>query len=73
MIHLRGQLIRMTYAKAEAARTHLPAHIRQIRAEARCLMFDVSATDDPMVYEVMEAFRDRPSFDAHQPRTRDSA
>lgn len=30
-------------------------------------------TDDPMVYKVMAAFRDRPNFDAHQTRTRDSA
>ncbi len=73
MVRLRGQLICMTQAEAEAVRQHLAEHIRFTRAELGCLTFEVSETDDPMVYEVMEAFRDRASFDAHQARTRDSA
>ena len=73
MVRLQGQLICMTDTEAEAVRTHLPVHIAQTRAEPGCLTFEVSVTDDPMVYEMMEAFRDRPSFDAHQTRTRDSA
>ena len=63
----------MTDSEAGAVRTHLPAHIQQTPAEPGCLTFEVTVTADPMVYEVMEAFRDRPSFDAHQTRTRDSA
>lgn len=73
MIRLRGQLICMTEDEAQAVRQHLPRHIALTRAEPGCLVFDVSPTDDPMVWEVMEAFRDRASFDAHQARTRDSA
>ena len=72
MIRLRGQLICMTDDEAHAVRTHLPAHLALTRAEAGCLTFDIDPTDDPMVWEVMEAFRDRASFDAHQTRTRSS-
>lgn len=73
MVRLRGQLICISEAEVQAVRQHLPEHIRLTRAEPGCLVFDVSQTDDPMVWEVMEAFRDRASFDAHQARTRDSA
>ena len=72
MIRLRGQLICMTEDEAQAVRLHLAAHLALSRAEPGCLTFDVSPGDDPMVWEVMEAFRDRASFDAHQARTRDS-
>lgn len=73
MIRLRGQLICMTDDEARAVRAHLADHIALTRAEPGCLTFDIAETDDPMVWEVMESFRDRPSFDAHQARTRDSA
>jgi quinol monooxygenase YgiN len=73
MIRLRGQLICMTEDEAAAVRAHLDMHIRLTRAEAGCLTFDISPTDDPLVWEVMESFTDRDSFDAHQARTRDSA
>ena len=73
MIRLRGQLICMSQDEALAVRAHLPLHISLSRAEDRCLTFEVSPTDDPMVWEVMESFRDRASFDAHQARTRLSA
>ena len=73
MIRLRGQLICMTEAEADVVRLHLPEHIALTRAEPGCLTFDIAETDDPMVWEVMEAFRDRPSFEAHQTRNRASA
>ena len=73
MIRLRGQLICMTDDEARAVRAHLSDHLRLTRAEPGCLTFDIAETDDPMVWEVMESFRDRASFDAHQARTRDSA
>lgn len=73
MVRLRGQLICISEAEVQALRQHLPEHIRLTRAEPGCLLFDVSETDDPMVWEVMEAFRTRAEFDAHQARTRDSA
>lgn len=70
MIRLRGQLICATEAEAAAVAAHLPEHTRLTRAEPGCLTFDVALTDDPLIYEVMEAFRDRATFDAHQARTR---
>ncbi len=73
MIRLRGQMVCMTDSEVLAVQIHLPAHLTLTRSEPGCLTFEVSATDDPMVFEVMEAFRDRASFDAHQVRTRDSA
>ena len=72
MIRLRGQLICMTEDEALAVRSHLPDHITLSRAEPGCLTFDVTPTDDPLVWEVMESFRDRASFDTHQTRARNS-
>jgi quinol monooxygenase YgiN len=72
MIRLRGQLRCMTDAEAAAVRAHVHDHIRLTRAEPACLSFDITETDDPLVFEVMEAFRDRAGFDAHQARTRES-
>jgi quinol monooxygenase YgiN len=72
MIRLRGQLRCLTGEERAAVMAHMADHIRLTRAEPACLSFDIAETDDPMVFEVMEAFRDRAGFDAHQARTRDS-
>jgi quinol monooxygenase YgiN len=72
MIRLRGQLRCFTDADAEAVRAEAPGHIVASRAEPGCLTFSIDETDDPWVFEVMESFRDRASFDAHQARTRAS-
>jgi quinol monooxygenase YgiN len=73
MIRLRGQLVCVTVDEVAAVRAHLADHLRLTRAEAGCRFFDISETDDPMVFEVMESFVDRQALDAHQARTRDSA
>ncbi|MBL4927595.1 putative quinol monooxygenase [Fuscibacter oryzae] len=73
MIRLRGQLRCMTADERAAVIAHIADHIRLSRAEPACLSFDIAETDDPMVFEVMESFRDRAGFEAHQARTRDSA
>lgn len=72
MMRLRGYLVCATDAEAQAIRAHVAEHIRLSRAEPGCLTFDILETDDPLVWEVMEAFRTRADFDAHQARTRDS-
>ena len=72
MIRLKGHLICMTPDEAQAVRDHLPEHIRLTRAEPGCLSFDVTQTDDPMIWDVQECFRTRADFDAHQTRTRAS-
>jgi quinol monooxygenase YgiN len=73
MMRLRGQLICLTDDEVEAVRTHRPEHLRLTRAEPGCLTFEITDTDDPLIFEVMEAFRDAASFAAHQTRTRGSA
>lgn len=73
MIRLRGQLICMTAEDRSAVLAHLADHLALTRAEPGCLSFEITETEDPFTFEVMEAFRDRASFDAHQARTRDSA
>ena len=73
MIRLKGHLICLTEAEAAAVRAHRPDHQALTRAEPGCLSFDILDTDDPLVFDVQEGFRDRPAFDAHQARTRDSA
>ncbi|MBN2630825.1 MAG: antibiotic biosynthesis monooxygenase [Rhodobacteraceae bacterium] len=72
MIRLRGHLICTTEAEAQAVRAHVADHIRLSRGEPGCLTFEITETDDPMVWEVMESFRTRADFDAHQTRTRAS-
>ena len=72
MMRLRGQMVCMTHDEADTVRTHRPEHLRLTRAEPGCLTFEISDTDDPLIFEVMEAFRDAGSFTAHQARTRDS-
>ncbi len=72
MIRLRGHLICQSLEEAAAVRWHLADHIALSRAEPGCLSFDVTPTDDPMSFEVMESFRTREDFDAHQARTRAS-
>nr|WP_253913344.1 antibiotic biosynthesis monooxygenase [Pseudoruegeria sp. HB172150] len=61
--------------EAEAARVQkfLPEHIRLTRAEPGCLSFDVTETQDPLVWSVAERFLDRAAFDAHQARAGASA
>jgi quinol monooxygenase YgiN len=72
MIRLRGQLRCLTGEERAAVLAHRPEHIRLSRAEAACLSFDIAETEDPLVFEVMESFRDRAGFEAHQARTRAS-
>ena len=72
MIHLHGRLICTTPEEAHKVRSHLPLHLSLTRAEPGCLLFEVTETYDPMIWDVKETFRDRASFDAHQERTRNS-
>ncbi|WP_151717448.1 putative quinol monooxygenase [Gemmobacter serpentinus] len=72
MIRLRGQMICMNAEDRQAVLAHMQNHIALTRAEPGCLSFEISETEDAFAFEVMEAFRDRAAFDAHQARTRDS-
>lgn len=72
MIHLSGRLICKDGEEAAVVRRELPEHISLTRAEPGCVTFEVTATDDPLCWQVNETFRDRAAFEAHQARTRDS-
>lgn len=72
MIRLRGFLRCLTAEQRFAVHAHMADHVARSQAEPGCIGFEITPTDDPMVFEVLESFRDRPAFDAHQARTRDS-
>jgi quinol monooxygenase YgiN len=73
-ITLAGFLIANRMEDADRASVLLPEHIRLTRAEAGCLSFEVwRSRSDPLRFGVHEVFRDRPAFDAHQARTKESA
>ena len=72
MIHLTGRLICKDMDEAAMVRRELPAHLHLTQAEPGCLRFEVTATDDPLCWQVDETFRDRAAFEAHQARTRAS-
>lgn len=51
----------------------LPIHTALTRAEAGCLVFNVTQSQcDPCRFEVYEEFASRADFDAHQHRVRQS-
>ncbi|MEI3807472.1 MULTISPECIES: putative quinol monooxygenase [Agrobacterium] len=71
-VRLRGFLRCLSTDDIELVRRHLPEHLRLTRAEPGCISFEVSETDDPLIWQVEELFADRAAFDFHQQRTRAS-
>nr|WP_191856031.1 antibiotic biosynthesis monooxygenase [Agrobacterium tumefaciens] len=71
-VRLSGFLRCASMEDVELVVRHLPVHIRLTRAEPGCLSFEVSQTDDPLIWRVEELFIDRDAFDFHQKRTRAS-
>ena len=69
-MRLSGFLRCASMEDVEIVKRHLPDHLRLTRAEPGCLSFEVSQTDDPLVWRVEERFVDRAAFDFHQQRTR---
>jgi quinol monooxygenase YgiN len=67
-VRLRGYLVCASHVEARIVTAHLPEHISLTRAEPGCLTFDVTPTDDPLVWRVDELFRDEDAFAAHQAR-----
>ena len=51
---------------------HLGRHVALTRAEVGCISFHVTPTDDPLVWQVDELFRDAAAFRAHQDRVASS-
>ncbi|MEP1767472.1 MAG: antibiotic biosynthesis monooxygenase [Sulfitobacter sp.] len=67
-VTLTGTLRCVTQAEVARVRAALPDHIKLTRAEAGCIAFEVTPTDDPMVWDVAERFTDAAAFEAHQTR-----
>lgn len=67
-LELAGRLICAHDEEVQLVRRHLPRHIELSRAEAGCLHFDVTQTDDPLVWAVSESFVSQAAFDKHQAR-----
>jgi quinol monooxygenase YgiN len=72
MIHVTGTLCCASVEEAERVGRFLPEHIRLSRLEPGCLSFNVTPTDDPLVWRLDETFVDRAAFVVHQARTRAS-
>lgn len=71
-VFLTGRLVCTSNAEVELVERHLPLHVELTRAEPGCVSFTVTSTDDPLVWQVDEHFRDSRAFDAHQARVRAS-
>ncbi|MCZ4430251.1 antibiotic biosynthesis monooxygenase [Agrobacterium sp. SOY23] len=72
-VRLSGFLRCASVEDIQLVETYLPEHIRLTRAEPGCISFEVSQTEDPLIWRVEELFADRHAFDFHQQRTRTSA
>jgi quinol monooxygenase YgiN len=72
MIHLTGTLTCPTPDDLKIVEAYLPDHTCLSRAEPGCLTFTVTATDDPLVWQLDETYVDQAAFDAHQTRNRAS-
>lgn len=71
-VRLSGFLCCATLDEVEIVKAHLHNHVRLTKAEPGCLSFEVSQTENPLVWRVEEMFSDRTAFDFHQQRTRAS-
>lgn len=67
-IQLTGTLVCANEEQATIVATHLPRHVDLTRAEAGCIRFDVTLTNDPLVWAVAELFATEEAFRAHQER-----
>lgn len=67
-VRLSGLLVCESDDQALLVDHHLPLHVALTHAEPGCLSFDVTRTDDALVWHVEERFRDEAAFAAHQER-----
>jgi quinol monooxygenase YgiN len=72
-VSLTGQLVCKDSHEVSIVAQHLPLHIELTRGERGCLSFEVSPTEDPLIWQVDEQFQDAASFRAHQQRVAVSA
>lgn len=53
-VRLRGFLRCLSKHDVDLVRRHLPEHLRLTREEPGCISFEVSETDDPLIWRVEE-------------------
>lgn len=68
-VALSGRLICADLDQLKIVLEHLPAHIAASRAEPGCLFFDITQTDDPLIWQVEELYTDEAALTAHKSRT----
>ncbi|WP_172298046.1 putative quinol monooxygenase [Pseudoruegeria sp. HB172150] len=68
MFELSGYIRCRNETETERVRLLVAEHVRLTRAEPGCLSCDIVETDDPLVWLVVERFKDRAAFDLHQVR-----
>lgn len=64
-VRLSGFLRCASVQHVQLVESHLPDHIHLTRAEPGCISFEVSQTEDPLIWRVEELFVDRAAFDFH--------
>ena len=71
-VTLKGYLRCADARQAARVENALQMHIDLTRAEPGCISFNVTPTDDPLVWYVEEEFVDPQAFEAHQTRAQSS-
>lgn len=69
ILRVTGRLVCENEAQAEKLRAHVDEHVRLSRAEPGNIHFDITPTEDPLVWSVSESFHSRAAFEDHQTRT----
>lgn len=68
-VALSGRLVCAGPTELMAVLAHVEDHVAASRAEPGCLYFAISQTEDPLVWQVEELFRDEQALAAHRART----
>ena len=71
-VALSGLLICADLAQLKIVLDHVARHIAASRAEPGCLFFDISQSDDPLIWRVEELYTSEDALQAHKARTKAS-
>ena len=71
-VALSGLLVCADLEQLKIVLDYLPAHIAASRAEPGCLFFDITQSDDPLIWRVEELYTDESALQAHKARTKAS-
>ena len=67
-MYLTGQLVCRDEDEARIVADQLAEHTALTRGERGCILFEVTPTADPLVWDVEERFESEQAFTAHQER-----